>query len=312
MSAGVGDRIGRVRFRIALTTSVAGLAFHFGAHGAAAQESPLAPAEAQQPASAAGKPSSSAKPARGSKPASSTARQGPRSETPAQPTRRARTSTSTRSPSPRRRREQSVVDTMAGASVVTRSQINQQQPNSIADMLQNVPGVASEVTPNDPGQSINIRGMQDFGRVNVLVDGARQDYQISGHNANGTFYLDPQFVGQADVVPGPVSNIYGSGAIGGVVSFRTLGIDDVLKPGRDIMACSSTSSGARTARASSPRLRPPSGSTRSVDIYAPVPLSRQHLLQGRRRRHDSRQRQFSGRRLGQAQCPAGRRANRFR
>ena len=38
---------------------------------------------------------------------------------------------------------------MAGASVVTSGEIKQQQPNSIADMLQNVPGVASEVTPND-------------------------------------------------------------------------------------------------------------------------------------------------------------------
>ncbi|WP_158818625.1 TonB-dependent hemoglobin/transferrin/lactoferrin family receptor [Methylocapsa sp. S129] len=126
--------------------------------------------------------------------------------------------------------EESVVDTMAGASVVTGKQIKQQQPGSISEMLQNVPGVAAQVTPNDPGQSINIRGMQDFGRVNVLVDGARQDYQISGHNANGTFYLDPEFVGQADVVRGPVSNIYGSGAIGGVVSFRTRDINDLLKP----------------------------------------------------------------------------------
>ena len=30
---------------------------------------------------------------------------------------------------------------------------------------------------------------------------------------------------------GPVSNIYGSGAIGGVVSFRTKDAQDVLRPG---------------------------------------------------------------------------------
>ncbi len=127
--------------------------------------------------------------------------------------------------------EESVVDTMAGVSVIKRSQIDQNMPSSVSEMLQNVPGVASQVTPNDPGQSINIRGMQDFGRVNVLVDGARQDYQISGHNANGSFYLDPEFIGQTDIVRGPVSNIYGSGAIGGVVSFRTRDVDDLLKPG---------------------------------------------------------------------------------
>ena len=34
-----------------------------------------------------------------------------------------------------------------------------------------------------------------------------------------------------DVVRGPVANIYGSGAIGGVVSFRTKDVEDVLRPG---------------------------------------------------------------------------------
>ncbi|WP_374545344.1 TonB-dependent hemoglobin/transferrin/lactoferrin family receptor [Rhodoblastus sp.] len=126
--------------------------------------------------------------------------------------------------------EEKTIDTMAGASVVTRTDMQRFQPSSIADMLQNVPGVSSQQSANDPGQSINIRGVQDFGRVNVLVDGARQDYQISGHNANGTFYLEPAFLAQADITRGPVTNIYGSGAIGGVVAFRTLGINDILKP----------------------------------------------------------------------------------
>jgi hemoglobin/transferrin/lactoferrin receptor protein len=34
-----------------------------------------------------------------------------------------------------------------------------------------------------------------------------------------------------DVVRGPTANIYGSGAIGGVASFRTRDIQDVLRPG---------------------------------------------------------------------------------
>ena len=46
-----------------------------------------------------------------------------------------------------------------------------------------------------------------------------------------SFYLDPELIGGADVVRGPVANIYGSGAIGGVVSFRTKDVDDVLRPG---------------------------------------------------------------------------------
>jgi hemoglobin/transferrin/lactoferrin receptor protein len=126
--------------------------------------------------------------------------------------------------------EDKVINDLAGSSVITRQQIDLFQSSRISDVLKGVPGVAVQETGTDPGQAVNIRGLQDFGRVNVLVDGARQDYQVSGHGANGTFYLDPELIGQVDVVRGPVSTVYGSGAIGGVVSFRTRTIDDILKP----------------------------------------------------------------------------------
>lgn len=124
--------------------------------------------------------------------------------------------------------EDKAINDLAGSSVVTRRQIDRFQSSRISDVLQGVPGVAVQETGTDPGQAVNIRGLQDFGRVNVLIDGARQDYQVSGHGANGTFYLDPELIGQVDVTRGPVSTVYGSGAIGGVVSFRTRTIDDIL------------------------------------------------------------------------------------
>jgi hemoglobin/transferrin/lactoferrin receptor protein len=244
-----------------MTSAVGALAVQLSAGEAAAQQA--APVRAQ-PTAAPGRP------VFGPKPASLTSRQpgqgeaGANSAQAATQTGAVNLDTITVTPT---KTEQSVVDTMAGTSVVTGSQIKRDQPNSIADMLQNVPGVTSEVTPNDPGQSINIRGMQDFGRVNILVDGARQDYQISGHNANGTFYLDPQFISQADVVPGPVSNIYGSGAIGGVVSFRTLGIDDVLRPEETYgvlqrLVWGSNGAGIVTSTSGAVRVNP------QVDLYA--------------------------------------------
>lgn len=123
-----------------------------------------------------------------------------------------------------------LIDTLGGVSQVTRTEIDRTQPASVSDLLKTVPGVATQVSSNDPMQSINIRGLQDFGRVNVLVDGARQDYQISGHGANGSFYLEPEFIDNIDIVRGPISNLYGSGAIGGVASFTTRGIDSILNP----------------------------------------------------------------------------------
>ena len=251
-----------IHVRALLTSCALGaLAVQLSAHEASAQQASPAPAQS------AGAPQ---QPASGAKPAPSTQRQPGQGQAGANSA-KATTQTGadvnldtiTVTPT---KTEQSVVDAMAGASVVTSGEIQRQQPGSIADMLQNVPGVASEVTPNDPGQSINIRGMQDFGRVNVLIDGARQDYQISGHNANGTFYLDPQFVGQADVVRGPVSNIYGSGGIGGVVSFNTLGVDNVLNPDEKYGALQrfvvgTNGSGVVTSTSGAARVGP------NVDIY---------------------------------------------
>lgn len=126
--------------------------------------------------------------------------------------------------------EAPAIDTLAGASVVTGEQLQRIQPDRVSDILKQVPGVATQENPNNPAQSINIRGLQDFGRVNVLIDGARQNFTIGQHGAQGVFYLDPELIGGVDITRGPVSTIYGSGAIGGVVNFRTRGVEDILKP----------------------------------------------------------------------------------
>lgn len=127
--------------------------------------------------------------------------------------------------------QERAIDALAPVSVVTLEQIQLQQPKRLNELFYNIPGVASNDRGDDPSTAINIRGLQDFGRVAVVVDGARQNYQRSGHNANGSFFLDPELIGSIDVARGPTANIYGSGAIGGVASFRTKDIQDVLRPG---------------------------------------------------------------------------------
>lgn len=144
--------------------------------------------------------------------------------------------------------EERAIDALAPVSVVTLEQIQGLQPNRLSDIFYNVPGVSFQERGDDPSTVINIRGLQDFGRVAVVVDGARQNYQRSGHNANGSFFLDPELVGGVDVVRGPTANIYGSGAIGGVVSFRTKDIDDVVRPGERWGVDMTGSGGTNSAR----------------------------------------------------------------
>lgn len=127
--------------------------------------------------------------------------------------------------------EERAIDALAPVSVVTLEQIQGRQPSTVGDLLYNVPGVWLQNRGDEPSTSINIRGLQDFGRVAVVVDGARQNYQRTGHFANGSFFLNPELIGGIEVVRGPTANIYGSGAIGGVVSFRTKDVEDVVRAG---------------------------------------------------------------------------------
>lgn len=126
---------------------------------------------------------------------------------------------------------EAVSDTLAAVSTVRQEQIEQTRATRPAELFMSTPGVSFQNRPDDPSTSINIRGLQDFGRVAVTVDGARQNFQRTGHSADGQFYIEPNTIAGIDVVRGPVANIYGSGAIGGVVVFRTRDAEDILKPG---------------------------------------------------------------------------------
>ncbi|MGE9010112.1 TonB-dependent hemoglobin/transferrin/lactoferrin family receptor [Leptospira interrogans] len=127
--------------------------------------------------------------------------------------------------------EERAIDALAPVSVVTLEQIQGRQASTVGDLLYNIPGVWVQNRGDEPSTAINIRGLQDFGRVAVVVDGARQNYQRTGHFANGSFFLNPELIAGIDIVRGPTANIYGSGAIGGVASFRTKDIEDVVRPG---------------------------------------------------------------------------------
>jgi len=126
---------------------------------------------------------------------------------------------------------EAAVDTLSASSVVERETLDQFGAQTVTDAVRDIPGVTTQVNQDDPATAVNIRGLQDFGRVNVMVDGARQNFQRSGHNANGFFYLDPEFISTIDITRGPTSTVYGSGAIGGVAAFSTMGLNDVLDAG---------------------------------------------------------------------------------
>ncbi|MQT71384.1 TonB-dependent receptor plug domain-containing protein, partial [Pseudomonas sp. FSL R10-0071] len=120
-------------------------------------------------------------------------------------------------------------------NVVSREQLDRNPPRHAADMLEETTGVYSAVSQQDPGLSVNIRGIQDYGRVNMSVDGMRQNYQQSGHQQrNGTLYVDPDLLSQVVIEKGATSTMGGAGVIGGIANFRTLEASDLLTDGKEI------------------------------------------------------------------------------
>ncbi len=109
-------------------------------------------------------------------------------------------------------------------SVIDRDAIDDLAASSIADLFEDIPGVQFDGGPRRTGEVPSIRGVQGEG-VLILFDGVRQTF-LSGHD--GRFFIDPDLLQAAEVIRGPNSALYGSGALGGVIAFRTLTAGDAL------------------------------------------------------------------------------------
>ena len=118
-----------------------------------------------------------------------------------------------------------VFDYPGQVSVVSRDEIELYSPSNVSDMLRDLPGIEFSGGPRRTGETPSIRG---FGGENVLIllDGARQSF-ISAHD--GRFFVDPDLIRTAEVVRGPASALYGSGAIGGVLALETVDATDLLE-----------------------------------------------------------------------------------
>ncbi|UYW72478.1 TonB-dependent hemoglobin/transferrin/lactoferrin family receptor [Pseudocitrobacter faecalis] len=113
-------------------------------------------------------------------------------------------------------------------SVIDTSEPENQTASSAADLLRTVPGITLDGTGRTNGQDVNMRGYDRRG-VLILVDGVRQGTD-TGH-LNSTF-LDPALIKRIEVVRGPSALLYGSGALGGVISYDTVDAKDLLRDGQ--------------------------------------------------------------------------------
>ena len=135
------------------------------------------------------------------------------------------TVTGTKVPTPRS-------EVPATIDVITQQDLDRQQPQTVGDMLDNLPGVEVEGGPKGSQSQPNIRGFGGTGwgtnRVVTTLDGARQDV---GAAHGGSMFFDPELLKQVEVLKGTGSTLYGSGAIGGVIALTTKDAADYLEDG---------------------------------------------------------------------------------
>lgn len=119
--------------------------------------------------------------------------------------------------------KQELRDAPASISVVNQAQLRSHPSNRLENALQDIPGM--NVSGSNANRTdISIRGLPaDY--TLIMVDGRRQNTRESRPNGNGGFeggFIPPvSAIERIEVVRGPMSSLYGSDAMGGVVNIIT-------------------------------------------------------------------------------------------
>lgn len=138
-----------------------------------------------------------------------------------------------------------VYDTPGAVAEIGREAIDERGgARNAGDLFRGVAGVDGIINRQTPGVNVNIRGLQDQGRVSMTIDGARQNFQQAGHGSSSFAFVDPEFVRAIEIDKGPTSAAGGAGVIGGVVNFRTLNFEDVALADKSYGVKATTSTGS--------------------------------------------------------------------
>ncbi|ATH83625.1 TonB-dependent receptor [Ectopseudomonas mendocina] len=152
--------------------------------------------------------------------------------------------------------EQKITEAPASISVISREELQQKRYSNLAQALEDVEGIdVRQGTGKTGGLNISIRGMPSDYTL-ILIDGRRQNtagnVTPNGFNETATSFMPPMSaIERIEVIRGPMSTLYGSDAMGGVVNIITrkvakewgasLSLDHTFQENRDYGATSSTS-----------------------------------------------------------------------
>ena len=106
-------------------------------------------------------------------------------------------------------------------TVITRDEMERRQLRTVTEVLRSVPGVSVQQSGQPGSQtSVFVRG-SNSNHVVVLIDGMNFNDPSTPNGAIDFAHLLTDNLDRIEVVRGPMSTLYGSGAIGGVINMVT-------------------------------------------------------------------------------------------
>ena len=133
------------------------------------------------------------------------------------------------------RTERSLDQIDATVSVIDREDIERLVARDIQDMIRYEPGVTVGGTGRFGLDGFTIRGIGG-NRVLTVIDNIRvpEEFSFGPFLSSRRDFVDVDSLQRAEIARGPISTLYGSDALGGVVALTTLGPEDLVSDGESL------------------------------------------------------------------------------
>lgn len=124
--------------------------------------------------------------------------------------------------------EQNIKDAPASISVISQEELQKKAYNDVTDALKDIPGVL--ITGGGSSSDISLRGMGGQYTM-ILIDGKPMDSRQTRPNSDGAGieqgWTPPvEAIERIEVIRGPMSSLYGSDAMGGIINIITKKVSD--------------------------------------------------------------------------------------